>query len=262
MSDPPASPSAKRLAPPGWLDGRLVLGVLLVLVSVVVGARVLSSADRSQLVWTTTRDLAPGASLRDDDLQPTQARLFGSGARYLAASGPKPVGYVLQRGLGAGELLPADALRRPEVDVDFRFVTVPVLPGHLPPDIDSGQQVDVWVTPDPAGGAGQVQQLPEAQPPLLAQDDDVGPDDGAAAVRGGALQAGARLVLPGVPVSARPAESGFGAGGSTERAVVLQVRPEDVGPLVTAMSQGRIDLVRVPKAAEAPEGLVPAGEDG
>lgn len=255
MTDPPGSPSAKRLAPPGWLDGRLVLGVLLVLVSVVVGARVLSSADRSQLVWTTTRDLAPGASLRDGDLQPTQARLFGSGARYLAASGPKPVGYVLQRGLGSGELLPADALRRPEVDVDFRYVTVPVLPGHLPPDIDSGQQVDIWVTPAPDAVTAQA-----PAPTQADSDGDGAPDDGASTA--GATSGGARLVLAGVPVFARPAEAGFGGGGSTERAVVLQVRPDDVGPLVTAMSEGRIDLVRVPKAAEAPEGLVPAGEAG
>ncbi len=47
MSDAPGSPKAGRLATPGWVDGRLVLGVLLVLVSVVVGARVLSAADRS-----------------------------------------------------------------------------------------------------------------------------------------------------------------------------------------------------------------------
>lgn len=250
MSDSPGSPRATRLTPPGWLDGRLVLGVLLVLVSVVVGARVLASADRSQLVWSTTRDLAPGASLREDDLQPTQARLFGSGARYLAASGPKPVGYVLARGLGTGELLPVDALRRPEVDVDFRNVTVPVLPGHLPPDIDAGQQVDVWVTP----GRDALALQGQGQEPVP------GDEPGAAAPPAG--PGVARLVLAGVPVSARPAEAGFGGGGSTERAVVLQVRPDDVGPLVTAMSEGRIDLVRVPKAAEAPEGLEPAVEAG
>src|SRR5687768_14738118 len=38
----PPSPTARRLALPRWLDTRLVLGVLLVLVSVLVGARVLS----------------------------------------------------------------------------------------------------------------------------------------------------------------------------------------------------------------------------
>lgn len=50
MTEVPTSPAARRLASPRWLDGRLVLGVLLVLASVLVGARLLSSADRSQQV--------------------------------------------------------------------------------------------------------------------------------------------------------------------------------------------------------------------
>ncbi|MEO6204316.1 MAG: SAF domain-containing protein, partial [Mycobacteriales bacterium] len=83
VSDPPASPRASRLAAPGWLDTRLVLGVLLVLASVVVGARVLSSADRSQTVWVLTRDLAPGAELTSDDLTVARVRLFTDGAEYI-----------------------------------------------------------------------------------------------------------------------------------------------------------------------------------
>ena len=90
---------------PRWLDTRLVLGVLLVLVSVLIGARVLAGADKSQLVWATNRALAPGSVLAQVDLVPVRVRLFDAASLYLDASEPAPAGYIVSRGLGAGELL-------------------------------------------------------------------------------------------------------------------------------------------------------------
>lgn len=214
MSDPPASPPAGRLATPSWLDTRLVLGVLLVLVSVVVGARVLASADRSTLVWSTTRDLAAGAALAADDLAPAQVRLFGSSDGYLPASGDPPLGYVLERPVAAGELLPLRALTRPGEDDERRLVAVPVLPGHYPPSLARGQQVDVWSSPDPAGA------------------DPAAP--------------GTQLVLERLTVEQAPDAGGGLSGATPERSVVLVVPPDDVEVLLTALAQGRIDLVRVP----------------
>lgn len=232
MPESPASPTARRLATPRWLDTRLVLGVLLVLVSVLVGARLLAGADRSQLVWATSRALAPGSVLGAGDLVAVRVRLFDSGGLYLDAERPAPVGYVAARGLGAGELLPDDALRRPEVEVDVRLVTVLVELGHLPPDLAAGQQVDVWVTPDRTPGAG-----PDAPPDVLA---------------------GAQVVLAGVAVASGPPEAGFSSGGAAVP-VVLQVRPDDVSRVLSAAGVGRLDLVRVPRAAEAATELEPAG---
>lgn len=226
MSDTPASPRASRLATPSWLDGRLVLGVLLVLVSVVVGARVLSSADRSTAVYAVTRDLAPGSVLSEGDLEQVRVRLFDSGAGYVAAGTP-PLGYVVRRGLGAGELLPRQALSAPGDDLDYREVTVPVEVGHLPPGLPANAQVDVWVTPEQAGEQ---------------------PADGPAAPAERELT-GARLVLQGVTVLDVQADGGA-FSGTTSIPVVLQVRPADVAGLVSAMSLGRIDLVRVPRGAE------------
>ena len=61
-------PTPRRVRPPRWLDLRLVLGVLLVLGSVLLGARIVSAADATVPVWTAVRDLAPGTELRADDL--------------------------------------------------------------------------------------------------------------------------------------------------------------------------------------------------
>lgn len=209
MPDTPASPRASRLASPGWLDGRLVVGVLLVLVSVVVGARVLSSADRSTLVFALTKDLAAGSVLDADDLERVRVRLYDNAGEYVAAGEP-PVGYVVRRGLGRGELLPRQALALPREDVDYREVTVPIDAGRLPPGLAAGAQVDVWVTPEDAEVA---------------------------------------LVLQGVTVLDVQADGGAFSGSATVP-VVLQVRPREVPALVSAMSLGRIDVVRVPRGAE------------
>lgn len=230
MSEVPASPGARRLAAPSWLDTRLVLGVLLVLVSVVVGARVLASADRSQTVWVLTRDLAPGARLAEDDLSVARVRLYGDGSQYISGTGPAPVGYFLRRAIGARELLPVRALTAPGQDVRFRAMTVPVGRGHLPPDLRAGTQVDVYVTPLSAAGASA-----PAGPP--------------------------RLVLRGVTVLLRPTTSGF-SGATAEESVVLQVRPSDVPVVLAAVAQGRIDLVGVPRFQETEVDVIPAQPDG
>jgi hypothetical protein len=228
------SPKAGRLARPGWLDGRLVLGVLLVLVSVVVGARVLAAGDRTALVWTASRDLAPGTALTADDLSTTRVRLFDTGARYLAAPDRGFVGYVLDRPVARGELVPVAGLQPPGA-VDVRYVSVPVQPGRYPVDLARGQRVDVWATPD-ASSAG------------------VGTASSSAAAAGGTSAAPApdsRLVLPAVPVSA-PATTGSAlTAGSAERSVLLAVPAADVARLVAAMAHSRLDLVRVPAGAAA-----------
>ncbi len=234
MSELPASPRAARLATPSWLDGRLVLGVLLVLVSVVVGARVLATADRSQQVWVATRDLAPGSTLAPGDLQRGRVRLFGASDRYLVAVGAVPVGYVLAQGVGTAELLPRRSLLSPgqAAGRSLREVSVPVEAGHLPDDLQSGQQVDVYVTPGTGTGTG------------------------AAAGAGVGGAAGTRLVLSGVPVLLRPRDTAITA--TRVSAVVLSVGGSDAAVLVAALQEGKVDLVRVPRDGEVVPLAVPA----
>lgn len=221
MVDLSVSPAATRAKQPSWLDPRLLLGTLLVLVSIVVGARVVGGAAHSEQVWQVTKDLAPGAVLSADDLRPTRVNLFFNGPRYVALSGPGPTGYVLRRGVGAGELLPAAALARPGQDVDFREVTVAVGREHLPPELRAGQQVDVYVTPQSRSGDS-------AAPP--------------------------RLVLPGLTVLSRSTDSSFSGSSADEEPVVLQVPPAEVQVLLAALAGGRIDLALVPHQQERAAG--------
>jgi hypothetical protein len=226
VSEPAGSPRADRLGAPSWLDGRLVLGVVLVLVSVLLGAKVLAGADSSQAVWVAAHDLAPGTVLADADLRTGKVRLFGTSGHYVA--GAKPVGYVVHRGVSSGELLPVDALGAPGADVSRREVTVPVQVGHLPPDLTRGEQVDVYVTPDdkaarrttPARGT-----------------DPYAP----------------RLVLRAVTVARVVRAGGLGTSGQ-DQPVVLSVDPSQVIAVVQALADGRVDLVRVPRSQQQPLG--------
>ena len=221
MSDAPGSPKAARLGSPSWLDGRLVLGVLLVLVSVLVGAKLLASADTSQQVWVATHDLAPGTVLASGDLQTGRVRLFGASSMYVA--GAKPSGYVVQRGISKDELLPVDALSAPGKTVARRDIAVPVPTGHLPPDLARGEQVDVYVTPDDK---------------MARRTTTKGVDPFAP-----------RLVRASLTVSRVVRTGGLGSSGQ-DQPVVLSVDPDDVLALVQAMGEGRIDLVRVPRTQQ------------
>lgn len=239
----PGSPPAARLATPGWLDTRLVLGVLLVLVSVVAGARLLSSADRTDLVWSAAEDMAPGAVLDADDLVPAEVRLDSTSGGYLDATSPPPVGFVVQRGLLAGELVPLRALADP-ADAEYRQVTVNVGTGHAPPDLHAGDLVDVYVTPSRDALA--------AAPETTDEEEPADPSEPAAT-------SGPRRVLQRLAVASVPAVGGFAAGGDT-REVVLNLRPDDVLVLVQASASGALDLVRLPVDGLArPEPVTAAG---
>jgi hypothetical protein len=170
-------------------------------------------------VWATTHDLAPGTQLTAADLTRMRVRLFSHSENYVRGSGPAPTGYFLRRGVGAGELLPYNALTKPGADLSFRYLTVPVARGHLPPDLSSGTQVDVYVSPESKAGATTTATAPP------------------------------RLVVRNVTVLLRRATGGL-SGASDDEPVVLRVRPGDVTALLAAMSEGRIDLVGVPRKQE------------
>lgn len=147
-ADAPAGPSARRVRPPRWLDLRLVLGVLLVLGSVLLGARVIGSADATVPVWAVTGDLAAGTELGAGDLRPVQVRLGDAADAYLSTS-TRPEGRTLSRAVRAGELLPRAALDEASELVQL---ALPVQSGYVPPGLDRGQVVDVYAVADPAAG--------------------------------------------------------------------------------------------------------------
>ena len=139
----PAGPVPRRVRPPRWLDLRLVLGVLLVLGSVLLGARVVSGADRTVPVWTAAGDLAAGTVLTADDLVPVDVRLDDAAGAYLSTT-TQPQGRTLSRAVRKGELLPRSALDAASEQVQL---ALPVQAGYVPPGLGRGARVDVYALP-------------------------------------------------------------------------------------------------------------------
>jgi hypothetical protein len=142
-------PTPRRVRPPRWLDLRLVLGVLLVLGSVLLGARVVSAADSTVPVWSAAGDLAAGTELTADDVVAVDVRLDAAADAYLS-TGTRPEGRTLARAVRGGELVPRSALEEPARLVQL---ALPVQAGYVPPALDRGQLVDVYAVTDPAAGA-------------------------------------------------------------------------------------------------------------
>lgn len=181
-----SSPAAIRARRPSWRDPRLAIGLALVCVSVLVGARVLAASDDTVGVLAAREGLVAGQRVDADDL--TEVRLRFSSEedadRYLAAGEQLPAGSVVLRAVGAGELLPRLALSTEEAGL----VEVPLSldPGRVPGSVRAGSLVDVWVTGSGEGSRRSEQLLVEV--PVLSVS------------RGSGLGAGGlRQVVVGIP---------------------------------------------------------------
>lgn len=140
-STPAASPVPRRLNRPSWLDGRLLGGVALVLVAVLLGSMVVSSADHRQPVWSVSHDLAAGTVLTAADLRPVRVQLGSAESRYVASK-VAVAGRTVRRSLQAGELLATSELTDPEPGVT---VTIPI-PFENAPGISRGERITLWLS--------------------------------------------------------------------------------------------------------------------
>lgn len=127
---------------PRWFDARLVVGVLLVLASMLLGAKVVSGASRSDRLLAVTHDLAGGTVLAAADVTAVAARVPDRGAGVYLPANTSVVGKQLNRAVARGELLPAAALG---VAPATTTLTVPFAEGAAP-RLRSGQRIAVWLS--------------------------------------------------------------------------------------------------------------------
>ena len=157
-----ASPSASRLGRARWLDARLVIGLLLVLGSIAIGARVVAAADETTLVLVATDELEPGMVVGASDLR-EQAVRIDSGLEHYVAAESSLDGYVVVRPVGAGELLPVAAVAPSDAAAtkDLRYLTMAIPSRESPAGLGRGSHVDVWVDPDDGVGATDAPRVAE-----------------------------------------------------------------------------------------------------
>lgn len=217
MSDLPI-PTTPRLRRPSWRDSRLIVGLLMVLASVALGARVVAAADETVPVYAAGTTLVTGHTLTTADLTVVRVRLGAGAAAYLRAQSPVPSGATLLHALGPGELIPVSAVGTASA-LRLRPVTVP-LDGAPPAGLRVGVRVDVWSSSRDAAGGATAYKPPTRLAEAVEVSALVVGDGGLSVDRSGSVQIllapdelpealdalanGARMVLVPVPGSAGP----------------------------------------------------------
>ncbi|MEO6713311.1 MAG: SAF domain-containing protein [Mycobacteriales bacterium] len=184
-----ASPPARRMKQASWLDPRLLGGVLLILLSVIVGARVVSGADKTTAVWAVSRDLPAGHVLTEGDLDSVQVRLAAS-SRYLASSTDLR-DKVLTRHVASDELLPASSVTD-AAPAPYRDVSLALKPEHMPV-LSANDIVDVIATSDAPGGGKRTWTVAKGLEVIRKADSDGGFGSSDSRIL---LKVPAELVLP------------------------------------------------------------------
>ncbi len=149
MSDVP-SPKATRQSRPRWLDPKLFLGILLVLASMALGARVIASADQTVDVWALKEgnNLAPLVPLDQTMLVAKSVRFTNQvdADRYVSAREKIPEGARMIRAVGEGEFLPRDSWTN-KADRDLKDAPIPVTAALIPKSLHQGDRVDIYFVP-------------------------------------------------------------------------------------------------------------------
>lgn len=227
-----------RTSTPGRRDPRLWVGVLIVAVSVVVGARLLASADDTVAVWAADTDLVAGSAVADGDLRVVHVR-FRDGDDldgYVLADETPADDVRLTRDVGAGELLPSAALGAGDA-ADVLHVPVPVENVRVPPSVRAGSVVDVWAS-------GDAVEQPAADPGTggdAGGGSTAAPEPGSTTVPG---TTGAVRLLEGVQVVEAPSSESQ-LGGVGDRQLVIAVpeeQQEAVGPALAAIATGVVTV--------------------
>lgn len=149
----PPSPDAARQRHSRWRDPRLWLGIVVVLASVVIGARVLASADDTVAVWQVAHDVPAGDDVTQSDLRATRVHFedASAAAQYVRVGQPLPPGAHAVRDLHSGEMLAASAVSSAATRAT-RQLPLGVGATNQPADLRAGDHVEVWAVADPAGG--------------------------------------------------------------------------------------------------------------
>jgi hypothetical protein len=166
------APPAVRATTPGWRDPRLWVGVAIVAVSVVAGARLLAAADDTVPVWALAADRGAGDRVTEDDLVAHRVRFSDEALdRYFSADDVLPADLELTRAVGEGELLPRSAVGS-AADTDTVELPIAVEVEQVPGSVGAGSVVDVFLVPsvpaDPSGGRSTGARGDELVPALEA----------------------------------------------------------------------------------------------
>lgn len=192
-------------------DFRLWLGVALLLLSILTISQLISVAGARTLSVALTHDVSAGQRLTLDDLEVVRVALPTAG-NYVSSI-ESAIGMTTTSGMSQGELIPV-SLQSIGNPSQLRRVSLPIRAGHLPA-IQSGDLVDIWVTPSVDG-----LQIP-GPPVLLSKAASVGD----------------------VPEGLDP---------NTDTAVTVLLPKNEVAKIISALRDGQVDVVGLAEGGGLP----------
>lgn len=206
-------PRATRLEHHPWRDPRLILGVLLVLVSAVLGAAAIAAGTSHTGYWAVRAEVRAGDPVKRSDLVRTEAHLPDDAARHVIrtdeALPARLADLVWKRDVGNGALVTRSVLTTQEAD-GVTELPLTITAGAAPTDLRHGDRVDVWVGPGPG-------------------------DD--ATLKATRVFRDVRVVSSGGPSAVR---------GAPSRTVLVDVSDADLsGSVVSTVAAGHVTMVRV-----------------
>lgn len=142
--------AAQRIQARGWRDPRLVAGIIIVLATTLLGAKLFISQDHTDGYWSLASPVKAGETVRTADVVEVRARLTGdtkdSYVRSDHVSASELTSKVWTVDMSPGGLLPRTVLADSDHD-DASQLPLAVDDGALPADLKRGDAVDIWVGP-------------------------------------------------------------------------------------------------------------------
>ena len=190
-----------------------MLGVLLVLVSTVLGAAAIAAASSSTGYWAVRSEVKAGDPVKRSDLVRAEAHLPDDAARHVLrtdeALPARLADLVWARDVGDGALVTRSALTTHEAG-GVTELPLTITAGAAPTDLQRGDRVDVWVGPGPGDDATQ---------------------------KAARVLRDVRVVSSGGSATAR---------GAPSRTVLVDVSGADLsGSIVSTVAAGHVTMVRV-----------------
>lgn len=157
MATSAASRRWTRLAGAGRIDGRMLLGIALVAVSIAGGLLLWGSAGDTIPVVVADRDMPAGHVITSDDLTTADLRTDGALSSLVIPEAQLDtlIGQTVGPGVHAGEpVIRADLSSGPVIGPGEVAITIPVEADSVYPGLRPGDAVSVLGTPGGAQGDG------------------------------------------------------------------------------------------------------------
>lgn len=144
-----------RLRRPRWKDPRLIVGIVLVVASVLMGALLVSRLSETTPVLVARSPIVPGDPIDTADLVVVEMRLGDQTGLYAGTMDSVPAGAVATRTVQEGELLPMSAIGQ-AAEVTLRPVVIPV-DATVAESVVPGATVELWHTAPTSADSEEVQ---------------------------------------------------------------------------------------------------------